>query len=89
MFYITMHCFHLYALFPSNCQLVIPIDLRAAKALPRNCGHKLLVGRRTPGEGGLIKYYKLRMQTVLRQRAKEVLSKFNCHSGPLKANLDL
>jgi hypothetical protein len=32
--------------------LVIPIDLRAAKALPRNCGHRLLVGRRTPEERG-------------------------------------
>ncbi len=29
--------------------LFIPIDLRAAKALPRNCGHRPLVGRRTPG----------------------------------------
>jgi hypothetical protein len=57
MFYITMHCFHWYALFPSICQLVIPIDLRAAKALPRNCGHMLLVGRRTPGEGGVFFFF--------------------------------
>jgi hypothetical protein len=33
--------------------MVIPIDLRAAKALPRNCGHRLLVGRSTPGEWGV------------------------------------
>jgi hypothetical protein len=32
--------------------LVIPINLRAAKALPRNCGHRPLVGRRTLGERG-------------------------------------
>jgi hypothetical protein len=28
------------------------IHLRGGKALPRNCGHRPLVGRRTPGEGG-------------------------------------
>jgi hypothetical protein len=40
-------------------RLVIPIDLRAAKALPRNCGHRPLVGRRTPGErgGGLFAFF--------------------------------
>jgi hypothetical protein len=37
----------------STRQLVIPINLRAAKALPRSCGHRPLVGRRTPGEENL------------------------------------
>jgi hypothetical protein len=34
--------------------LVIPIDLRTAKALPRNCCRRPLAGRRTPGEGGFL-----------------------------------
>ncbi len=36
----------------SSCQLVLPINLRASKALPRNCSHRPLVGRRMPGAMG-------------------------------------
>jgi hypothetical protein len=32
--------------------LAIPIDLRAAKALPRNGGRRPLVDRKAPREGG-------------------------------------
>ncbi len=35
-----------------SCRLVIPINLRASKALPKNCGRRPLVCRKTPeGEG--------------------------------------
>jgi hypothetical protein len=49
MYYITRHCFHLYALCSSMCRLVMSIDLKAANALPRNRGHRQLVDRRTLG----------------------------------------
>jgi hypothetical protein len=46
--------------------LAIPIDLRAAKALPKNCGRRPLVSRKTleKGRGGFEKVNRTRTYSL-------------------------
>jgi hypothetical protein len=62
--------------------LAIPIDLRAAKALPKNCGRRPLVSRETleKGRGGFFKFF---IRFVLQQILKHVKQTARTHTNQM------